>query len=88
MHIDKCMHNETDMSPGVETEIQSEVGTDLDEEVYSVNDSGDLVTVWYWILFESNKKHSKSKIKQFWANFSVSGEGVGSAIRKVNSDAY
>lgn len=88
MHIDKCMDNETDMLPGVETEIQSEVGTDLDEEVYSVNDSGDDVTAWYWILFESNKNTLKRKIKQFWANFGVSGEGVRSAIRKVNSDAY
>ena len=34
MHIDKCMDNETDMLPGVETEIQSEVGADLDKEVY------------------------------------------------------
>ena len=44
MYIDKCMDNETDMLPGVETEIQTEVGTDLDEEVYSVNDSRDDVT--------------------------------------------
>ena len=34
MHIDKCMDNETDMLPGDETEIQSEVSTDLDKEVY------------------------------------------------------
>ena len=88
MYIDKCMDNETDMLPGVETEIQSEVGTDLDEEVYSGDDSRDDVTAWYWILFESNKNTLKRKIKQFWANFSVSGEGVRSAIRKVNSDAY
>ena len=44
MHIDKCMDNETDMLPGVETEIQTEVGTDVDKEVYSVNDSRDDVT--------------------------------------------
>ena len=87
-HIDKCIDNETDMLPGVETEIQSEVGTDFDKEIYSrddsVNDLGDDVTAWYWILFESNKKHNK----RFWAVFGVSGEGVRSAIRKVNSDAY
>lgn len=47
-HIDKCIDNETDMLQGVETEIQSEVGTDLDKEFYSrddsVNESGDDVT--------------------------------------------
>ena len=87
-HIDKCIDNETDMLPGVETETQSEVGTDFDKEIYSrdnsVNDLGDDVTAWYWILFESNKKHNK----RFWAVFDVSEEGVRSAIRKVNSDAY
>ena len=43
-HMDKCIDDETDMLPGAETEIQSEVGTDADEEFYSVNDSGDVVT--------------------------------------------
>ena len=37
-YIDKCIDNETDMLPGVETEIQSEVGTDLDKEFYSRDD--------------------------------------------------
>ena len=87
-YIDKCIDNETDMLPGGQTEIQSEVGANLDKEIYSrddsANDSGDDVTAWYWILFESNKKYSK----RFWAVFGVSGEGVRSAIRKVNSDAY
>ena len=50
-HIDKCIDNETDMLPGVETEIQSEVGTDFDKEIYSrdnsVNDLGDDVTARY-----------------------------------------
>lgn len=36
------------MLPGIETEIQTEVGTDFDKEIYSrddsVNDSGDDVT--------------------------------------------
>lgn len=74
-YIDKCIDNETDMLPGVETEIQSEVGTDFDKEIYSrddsANDSGDDVTAWYWILFGSNKKYSK----RFWVVFGVSGEG-------------
>ena len=50
-HIDKCIDNETDMLPGVETEIQSEVGTDFDKEIYSrddsVNDLGDDITARY-----------------------------------------
>ena len=50
-HIDKCIDNETDMLPGVETETQSEVGTDFDKEIYSrdnsVNDLGDDVTARY-----------------------------------------
>ena len=44
-YIDKCIDNETDMLPGVETETQSEVGTNFDKEIYSrddsANDSGD-----------------------------------------------
>ena len=69
-HIDKCIDNETDMLPGVETEIQSEVGTDFDKEFYSrdnsVNDLGDDVTARYWILFESNKKTQQTVLGCFW----------------------
>ena len=60
-YIDKCIDSETDMLPGVETEIQSKVRTDVDKKVYSGVEWEDDVTAWYWILFESNKNAVKRK---------------------------
>ena len=60
MYIDVLIDHVTDMLPEVGAEIQTEVGTELDKEVYSGDDSEDGVTVWYWILFDSNKIHVKS----------------------------
>ena len=60
-YIDKCIDRKTDMLPGVKIEIQTEVGTDVDKEVYSGDEWGDDVTVWYWILFDSNKNVVKQK---------------------------